>query len=311
LFNLFKKKMNNIKKTFGIRDLENLSGIKAHTIRIWEKRYGLLNPDRTDTNIRTYSLESLHKLLNITLLYHHGYKISRIASIPENEIARTAREIVLEGSMSHQAINAIKLAMINFDAYLFQRTFNALTLERSFREIFWEILMPFLEELGLLWQTQTLGPAEEHFICNLIKQKLSAHTDRLQLQKSPQNEIVFILFLPENEIHEIGLLYLNYEIMLRGYKTVYLGASMPLEFMSTLYTNFKHLVFLSYFTVSPTRNNLKKYMEDFATHLLTHESSELWMLGRQTKHLSQKELPPYAKAFESIPELVKSLPNPL
>ena len=153
--------MNNVKKSFSIRDLENLSGIKAHTIRIWEKRYELLSPERTSTNIRTYSLASLQKLLNITLLYNNGYKISKIAKLQEADIPL--------------------ISMINFDLSLFQNTYSSLLSEKSFRDIFWEYFIPLLNELGLLWQTDTISPAHEHFITNLIKQKIYTSTEKLQL----------------------------------------------------------------------------------------------------------------------------------
>ena len=118
--------MNSSKKSFSIRDLENLSGIKAHTIRIWEKRYSLLSPERTETNIRTYSLESLQKLLNITLLYNSGYKISKISKIKEEDIPLLVNEIIAKNSEKHHAINAFKLAMVNFDTYQFYNTYNSL-----------------------------------------------------------------------------------------------------------------------------------------------------------------------------------------
>ena len=164
--------MNNVKKSFSIRDMENLSGIKAHTIRIWEKRYNLFSPERTATNIRTYSLKSLQKLLNIVLLYHNGYKISKIAKIPESEIPVLVRGIVAKNSEKSHAINAFKLSMINFDQALFFNTYNSLLAERSFREVFIEVFIPLLNELGLLWQTDTISPSHEHFVTNLIKQKI-------------------------------------------------------------------------------------------------------------------------------------------
>lgn len=299
--------MNNVKKSFSIRDLENLSGIKAHTIRIWEKRYGLFSPERTDTNIRMYSLESLQKLLNVTLLYNNGYKISKIANIPEEDIPLAVREIVAEKSVKNHAINAFKLAMMNFDQNLFQKTYNSLMSEKSFRDIFWEVFMPFLQELGLLWQTSTIGPAHEHFITSLIKQKISVNIDKLQAMEPTRTDKVFALFLPENEIHEIGLLYVNYEIVLRGYKTVYLGSTMPLDFLPDLQKYFTNLVFLSYFTVIPTKDDLENYVNDFANNLSVNGSIELWILGQQVRHLSGREMPEFVHSFDSIKQLVEAL----
>ncbi len=298
--------MNNVKKSFSIRDLENLSGIKAHTIRIWEKRYGLLSPERTRTNIRTYSLASLQKLLNITLLYSNGYKISKISKIPETDIPIVVREMVAKNSTKNHAINAFKLAMINFDLSLFQNTYNNLLSEKSFRDIFWEYFIPLLSELGLLWQTDTISPAHEHFITNLIKQKIYTSTEKLQLMEPTQHDKVFVLFLPENEIHEIGLLFINYEILLRGYKTIYLGQTMPLENLVDLQTYYNNIHFLSYFTVVPNKDKLAKYIDDF-TKTLNHKNSNLWILGRQIQHINKEKLPPHIRTFESIEQLSKAL----
>ena len=236
---------NNIKKSFSIRDLENLSGIKAHTIRIWEKRYHLLQPERTATNIRTYSLSSLQKLLNITLLYNNGYKISKIAKLEEDNIPQLVNEIIARNSEKHHAINAFKLAMVNFDSAHFFQTFNSLMVERNFREIFNKVFIPLLNELGLLWQTNTISPAHEHFITSLIKQKIYIHTEKFQKLEPTKTDKVFVMFLPENEIHEVGLLFLNYEIVSRGYKTIYLGQSMPLENMVDLLNYYENLHFVS------------------------------------------------------------------
>ncbi|MEM7379958.1 MAG: MerR family transcriptional regulator [Bacteroidota bacterium] len=295
--------MNNVKKHFSIRDLENLSGIKAHTIRIWEKRYDLLAPERTSTNIRTYSLASLQKLLNITLLYNHGHKISKIARIPEGEIPLAVREIVAKNSIKNHAINAFKLAMINFDQSLFQQTYNSLLEDRSFREIFWEFFMPLLQELGLLWQTDTISPAHEHFITNLIKQKIYSSAEKLQALEPTKNDKVFVLFLPENEIHEIGLLFANYEILIRGYKTIYLGQTMPIESLVDLHKYYDQICFLSYFTVVPTKDRLNKYIEDFTRKLQKQGDSKLWILGRQAQFLDKDKIPSYVQTFGSIDEL--------
>lgn len=299
--------MNNVKKSFSIRDMENLSGIKAHTIRIWEKRYNLFTPERTSTNIRTYSLSSLQKLLNITLLYNHGYKISKIAKINETEIPIMVREIVSNNSEKSHAINAFKLAMVNFDQALFLNTYNSLLSERSFRDIFNEVLIPLLNELGLLWQTDTISPAHEHFISHLIKQKIYINTEKLQMSEPTQKDKVFALFLPENEIHEIGLLYLNYEIALRGYKSIYLGQTMPIDSLGDLLKYYDNLHFVSYFTVSPTKDELEAYFEEFSETLNASGTSKLYVLGHQIQYVDYEKLPEGIQTFNSLEHLIRSL----
>ena len=307
MFNAFDNKMNNVKKNFSIRDLENLSGIKAHTIRIWEKRYNLLSPERTDTNIRTYNLASLQKLLNITLLYHNGHKISKIAKIPEGDIPLVVREIVAKNSSKNHAMNAFKLAMMNFDQTIFFNTYNSLINEKSFREVFKEIFIPLLNELGLLWQTDTISPAHEHFITSLIKQKILINTEKLQHLKPTKTDKVFVVYLPENEIHEIGLLYLNYEIILRGYKSIYLGQTIPMENLMDLMKYFDNIYFLSYFTVVPEKDRINKYIEDFKELVVDYNDPNLWILGRQVQHLDETKLPNFIKTFHSIDQVVSRL----
>ena len=307
MFNDYIERMNNVKKSFSIRDMENLSGIKAHTIRIWEKRYNLFSPERTSTNIRYYSLQSLQKLLNVTLLYNNGYKISKIAKLDESHIPIIVREIVANNSEKNHAINAFKLAMINFDQTLFLNTYSSLLSERSFRDIFNEVFIPLLNELGLLWQTDTISPSHEHFITHLIKQKIYINTEKLQLVEPTKKDKVFALFLPENEIHEIGLLYLNYEITLRGYKSIYLGQTMPIESLVDLLKYYDNIHFVSYFTVSPTKDELDAYFEKFAKTLNLSGSSKLWVLGHQIQYITENKLSSSVQTFNSIEHLISIL----
>lgn len=298
--------MNNVKKVFSIRDLENLSGIKAHTIRIWEKRYGLLSPERTSTNIRTYNLESLQKLLNITLLYSNGHKISKIARIPDENIPLMVREIVSKNSIKNHAISAFKLAMINFDQSLFNSTYNSIVVDRTFREVFKEVFIPFLNELGLLWQTDSISPAHEHFITSLIKQKIVINTENVE-QLTMRKDKIFVPFLPENEIHEIGLLYLNYEIVVRGYKSIYLGQTVPLETLKDVMQYFDNLHFISYFTVAPDKDKVEKYIADFSDLIKEFNNNKLWILGYQTRHLESSKLPEFVSTFNSIDQIIEKL----
>ena len=143
--------MNNTKTIFSIKDLENLTGIKAHTIRIWEKRYELLEPERTDTNIRFYNLSHLQKLLNISFLNNNGLKISKIASLTNSEIHQQVRDLASKSNVKNHAINAFKLAMLDFDQEIFHDTYNALVKTQSFQQVFYEVFIPFMSEIGMLW----------------------------------------------------------------------------------------------------------------------------------------------------------------
>lgn len=299
--------MNNVKKSFSIRDMENLSGIKAHTIRIWEKRYNLFSPERTDTNIRTYNVVSLQKLLNVTMLYNNGYKISKIAKLDDTNIPVLVREIVAKNSEKSHALNSLKLAMLNFDQSLFLQTYNSLLKERSFTQIFNEVFIPFLNELGLLWQTNTISPAHEHFVSNLIKQKIYIHTEQVQLNEPTKKDQVFVLFLPENEIHEIGLLYINYELANKGYKTIYLGQTMPIESLVDLLKYYSNIRFISYFTVSPMLNELEDYFNRFKEVLDMSPGSKLYALGHQIQQVSENKLPNSVKIFSSIHQLLETV----
>lgn len=299
--------MNNVKKSFSIRDMENLSGIKAHTIRIWEKRYKLFTPERTDTNIRTYNIVSLQKLLNVTLLYNHGYKISKIAKLEESQIPDLVKEITVRDRENDHVMNHLKMAMLNFDQTLFLKTHDSLLSEKSFSDTFNEVFIPFLNELGLLWQTDTISPAHEHFISNLIKLKIYSNTEALQMEKVSRDDHVYALYLPENEIHELGLLYVNYEIINKGYKSIYLGQSMPLESLMDLVKYYHKIDFISYFTVAPTKDEISDYFNRFKEIMKLPSDSKLHVLGHQIQELSEDDLPKNVKTYGSIAQLMESI----
>jgi len=298
--------INNVKSVFSIKDLENLSGIKAHTIRIWEKRYTILEPMRTDTNIRTYDLPNLQKLLNVVLLNNYGYKISRIAELSTEKIAILVREIISDKSSKNHALNAFKVAMINFDQALFFNTYNSLLSEKTFREVFYEVIIPLMNEIGLLWQSGTISPAQEHFISFLIKQKLLINTEKVQILEPTRNDKVFVLYLPENEIHELGLMYLNYEILLNGYKTIYLGESVPIESLKDMKNYFDNIVYISYLTVQPTKDAIDDYINEISAKIID-ANSQIWFLGRMTEFINTKNLPDTISIFNSISNLVQEL----
>jgi MerR family transcriptional regulator, light-induced transcriptional regulator len=298
--------MNNIKTQFSIKDLENLSGIKAHTIRIWEKRYQIFNPNRTETNIRYYSLGELLKLLNITFLNDYGYKISRVAKYSDSEIDKLVRQIYSDKNNVNYSVNVLKVAMLNFDAALFNETYTELSKTKSFSEIFFKVYIPFLTEIGLLWQTNSLKPIHEHFISYLIFQKLVENISLIQREKQITNhDLTFVLFLPENEIHEISLLFINYELINRGYKTIYLGSSVPHSDLLEINKLFDNIQYVSYFTIMPEKNKIDDYLSLFKEEILTNGTSKLFVSGAQAKSF-QKTIPNILK-FDSIEDLVNAI----
>jgi len=304
--------MNNVVKTkFSIKDLESLSGIKAHTIRIWEKRYNLLEPARTDTNIRTYALSDLQKLLNVVFLLKNNYKISKIAQNSSKEIATIVSEIVASKSFSNEnhATNSFKISMMNFDQNLFYKTYNSLLETKSFSEIFYEVFLPLLHEIGLLWQTDTINPSHEHFIFNLIKQKILINIEKMQRTVSPLHDQTYALFLPENEIHELGLLFLNYEIVSRGHKVIYLGQSIMLENLKYLSINHPNLSFVTYFTVQPPVEEIPKYFEDF-NKIFGQQQLQLYVLGAMTNVIDEVNTPENIRIMMSIREFVNTMKKP-
>ena len=293
--------MKRIKSTFSIKNLENLSGIKAHTLRIWEKRYNLLEPDRTDTNIRRYSLESLKRLLNVTLLYNHGFKISKIAGLSDEEIPELVRSIALKSNSEQVSINAFKLAMSHFDYELFDENYNEILQHHDFQHIFLNVFMPLMRELGILWQIFAISPSHEHFITNLIKQKIHLQTESLQRTKARRNDHPpFVLFLPENEIHELGLLYLNYLILNSGYRTIFLGQSIQNSSLETLYSYNSEYYFVTYLTVEPNKEEIMPFVNDFHTNLLEGRNSKLLVFGPQQIEIDLTALPGQIELYRSV-----------
>ena len=299
--------MNNIKSTFSIKNLETFSGIKAHTLRIWEKRYNLLEPERTETNIRRYSLDNLRKLLNITLLYNHGFKISKISSLSIEEISGSVSNIALKENSEQIAINALKLAMINFDCELFNKTYDEFLSHSKFEFIFMDVFMPLMKELGILWQTAAISSTHEHFITNLIKQKIHIQTEIVQLNiKKNTNYPIFVLFLPENEIHELGILYLNYLTLSKGLRTILLGQSIQISSLENLYTYKDSFNFITYLTVEPNEKEIMPYLKLFNEKLLLNTNSKLIVFGPQQSKIDLNNLPNKIELYRSVESFINN-----
>ncbi|MBN2522375.1 MAG: MerR family transcriptional regulator [Bacteroidales bacterium] len=213
---------------YSIRDLERLTGIKAHTIRIWEKRYGLIDPERTSTNIRAYCDSDLKKLLNISILNKNGFKISKIARLSPFEIVDIINRLSEHSTDSESLIENLTLAMIDLDEYKFEKTLSKAIIQLGFENTVIRILNPFLFRIGIMWQTGSINSAQEHFVSNLLKQKMFVAIDGQIGDHFPDGK-TFVLFLPEGEMHEMSLFFANYLIRKRGHKVIYLGQSVPLN----------------------------------------------------------------------------------
>ena len=306
MFNHNVRTLNNIKDKFSIKDLENLSGIKAHTIRIWEKRYKILQPDRTESNIRYYNTKNLQRLLNVTLLYNRGLKISKIGGLTDLEILKLIREEISKGEVREDFVNGLKLAMLNFDSGLFNATYNKMLAEMSFRQIFIEVFVPLLNSVGLYWQSESITPAHEHFISNLVKQKLHINIERVQqLQFTDDN--VYVLFLPINEIHELGLMYIHYDLILKEKHSIYLGQSVPIENLKSLQKIYKQINFISYFTVQPDRNAVLDYLKNINDRYLKEREDSLWVLGRNTEGIVLEKSWNRIKTFANLVDLLQNI----
>lgn len=298
--------MDRVKNSFSIKNLEHLSGIKAHTIRIWEKRYNLFEPKRTDTNIRLYDLENLQKLLNVTLLYNNGFKISKIAKLTPQEVTENIHNLTINKNADDWSLGLFKLAMINFDQRLFTKTFNDLLEQFTFTEIFKNVFVPLMNELGVLWQTNSISPSHEHFITSLVKQKIHAMCEQLQTQPTRRTDRRFVLFLPDNEIHELGLLYLQYEVLNNGFQCVFLGQSVPIESLNNLVDIGEPITFLSYFTIEPIQEKVNEYLNTFKQEIINNMDSDLWILGYQIQFIKE-DIPEKIRKFHSIDEVVEAL----
>lgn len=245
--------------SYSIRDLEQLSGIKAHTLRIWEQRYNIISPNRTDTNIRTYNDKDLKLVLNIALLNDHGYKISAISKMDLAEMHNEVIKISEKRLSYPDQIHALTIAMLDLDEERFEKIVSTNILQFGFENMMIHIIYPFLSRLGTLWITGSVGPAQEHFISNLIRQKIIVAIDG-QLHRLRAGGKKYLLYLPEGELHEIGLLFADYIIRSRQNKVVYLGQSLPFNELEFAYQIHKPDYIMSVITSVPGQDEVQQYI---------------------------------------------------
>jgi DNA-binding transcriptional MerR regulator len=250
---------------FTIRDLENLSGIKAHTIRIWEQRYSFLKANRTDTNIRYYTSEQLKTILNIALLNKYGFKVSAIDKMSEAEMQQQVLNLGTPEASHDRLVSALIAAMIDMDAEKFDVALDKFVLSHGIDKTITQIMFPFLDRVGLLWLTGHIIPAQEHLVSNIIRQKLIAGIETSRARATIDKLV--LLFLPEGEHHELGLLYVHYLLKNHGVRTLYLGADLPFDDLVTAAKLKKPDFIYMHLTSKPKNFHLDAYLTRFTTNI--------------------------------------------
>ena len=285
--------------TFSIKDLEHLSGIKAHTIRIWEQRYELIKPKRTETNIRFYDETDLKHILNVALLKDNGFKISKIAQMTTGEMQREVLRLTERNLKYPEQIHTLTISMVDLDEERFEKIISTSILKFGFEKCMLHVIYPFLSKIGILWQTGAINPAQEHFISNLVRQKLIVAVDG-QYNSRKENSKKFVLYLPEGELHEIGLLFADYIIKSREGRTFYLGQSLPLQDLIEITNIHKPDYLFTIITTTPGPASIQKYIDTIAEKF---PNTQILVTGFQV--IGQGIItPPNVEILNRIDELV-------
>ncbi len=249
---------------YSIKDLEDISGIKSHTLRAWERRYNIFTPNRTETNIRRYSDEDLKKLLNISVLQKYGLKISQLALLSEDDLKEKVISLTTSNDFE-SIIDSLTVDMIDFNQNSFDKKLNKVIFNLGFEEAAYKVIYPFFYKVGLLWQTSSINPAQEHFVTSIIIQKLFLAIE--SLDTAPPKGKTFLLFLSKNEWHEVGLLLANYIIRKAGHKVIYLGQNMPMtDIIKTCHVTKPDYLF-SHFTSKIEEKEILNYLKDLAENI--------------------------------------------
>ncbi|MDB4583575.1 MerR family transcriptional regulator [Draconibacterium sp.] len=286
---------------YSIKDLEVLSGIKAHTIRIWEKRYKLLKPSRTDTNIRYYSDEDLRRMLNVSLLVKNGFKISKVSKWEDVEIKEKVLNVSESKTSETDYVDRLMLYMLNFDNTSFIRLTNEIMLKLGFEESVFKVFFTLFQRIGTYWQVGTIFTAQEHFVSNIFRQKLIAEIDKLEVNDSKGKTILF--FLPERELHELSLLFYSYLAQKSGYNVVYLGQLMPLVDLEKTQRNLQIDFVFTAFINSITKEDLENYLIQLKD---IFQKQKVFVTGWQIQKL-EPQLPRNVKSVKDYTEFRKFL----
>jgi DNA-binding transcriptional MerR regulator len=286
---------------YSIKELEHLSGIKAHTIRIWEQRYQLINPKRTETNIRYYDDHDLKLILNVSLLKDHSFKISKISQMSQLEMQNEVRKLTENSFRFPEQIHALTICMVDMDEDRFEKILSTNILKLGFEKTMLNIIYPFLDKIGMLWRIGAINPAQEHFISNLVRQKLIVAIDN-QYVSSALKANKFLLYLPEGELHELSLLFADYIIRSRKNKSIYLGQSLPLTDMEEVAKYYQPDYIVTALTSSTLESIvISDYLEQLSMHF---PKKQILVGGLQANGHGVSNLPHNVMIIESMTDFI-------
>ncbi len=286
---------------YSIKDLEVLSGIKAHTIRIWEKRYNLLKPSRTETNIRFYTDEDLRRILNVSMLVKNGYKISKVAELNDSEIKSAVLKLAKYQTSETDYVDRLIRYMLNFDHVNFIALTNEIIALFGFEDAVFKVFFKLFERIGTFWQVGSVFPAQEHFVTNIFRQKLIAEIDKIEYNNKKSATMLF--FLPEGELHEMGLLFYSYMAQKSGYNVIYLGQYVPFEDLVSMEQNVEIDFVFTAFVNSFPKDTLENYLIRLKD---VFQKQKVFVTGWQLQ-LHTPDLPRNVKVVKDYKEFRKFL----
>jgi len=285
---------------YSIKDLEYFSGIKAHTIRIWEKRYALLDPNRTDTNIRSYSDEDVRRILNVAMLVKNGYKISNVASFDQEKLQAEVIRINKNSTEPAKNIDQLLFQTVNLNTFGFEQLLDRIISELGFSKTILDVIFPFFDKIGILWQTGSIFAAHEHFVSNLIRNRVIRETGRFEINDSARS---VLFFLREDEWHELGLLYFNYLAAQGGLRCVYLGQSLPFEDLSNLLAASEFDFVCTSFIQAIEKPELERYLRNLS---LVFNRNKILIAGRQI-NIQKPKLPSNVSVIKNPNDFIRRI----
>lgn len=286
---------------YSIKDLEVLSGIKAHTIRIWEKRYDLLEPERTDTNIRFYNDNDLKRMLNISMLVKNGYKISKVSRWSDEKLKDAILDITTVKKNESNYIDQLILYTINFDNDGFSKMADQIIQDIGIEEAVSNVFFDFFVKIGTYWQVGTIFPAQEHYVSCIFRQKLIAATEHLKVDAGKNMTILF--FLAEHEMHEMSLLFYAYFAKKKGYRLIYLGQFVPFDDLKLIRDKIQTDYLFTAFINAVSKDDLQQYLTDLKN---LFDKQKIFITGRQLE-IHQPELPRNTKIIRDYRDFQKYL----